>query len=172
MVTDVKIKLERVLELARATEMVGVVDELPQTTCYWIGRLGDFCKSPIKNYSKQHKRLTDIATTKRKPLNEEYQKLEKKDGDEGKALLVKLQEVDEQLTAKLEELLEAEESIKMPEFKITDFAAIEDLSRVYDVTEKNEKGESITKKVEIKVKKGQSLVPIAFYKLMGEYIKE
>lgn len=170
--TDIDVKVDRVMELGRAVDMVGVVDDLPQDTTYWLGRLGDFCSSPTKQYTKQRQRLQQTAQTKQKPFLDTYQKLENKSSEEAVKLIEQINEINEQLNTKLDGLLEVTEKIKMPDFKRTDFIAQEEVIRVYDVQEKTDKGETITKKVEIKIKKGQSLVPIMFYKLMGEYIKE
>lgn len=169
---EVQLSVDRIIDFARAVDIIGGVDDLPQKTEYWLGRLGDFTSSIVKTYNKNREKAQRVMAGKQKPLSDTYTKIEDKQSQEAINLLDKINEMNADFSQQIQDLLDVKETIKMPEFKLAEFAALEDTVRVHEVQEKNDKGETVTKKVEIKIKKGQSLVPVHFYKLMGEYIKE
>lgn len=170
--TEVELTVDRVLDIARAVDLVSGIDDLPQRDEYWLGRLGDFASSAVKTYNKSRERAQRTMSLKQKPLLDSYNKIVDKQSQEALDILDKVNEMNADFSSQIQDLLDQKETIKMPDFKLSSFAATEDITRVHEVEEKNDKGEVIRKKVEVKVKKGQSLVPVMFYKLMGEYVKE
>jgi hypothetical protein len=168
-----KITLDRLLELSLAVELVSANDTLDGKTSYWLGRLGDFCNPAIKTLNKNKDRIGKDITEKQEPLLNELNKLDKeRDRIKIADLTTDIQKLNDKYTEEVKALGEQLEDIKIPEFKLSQFIATEDTSRIDKVEEVNEKGDKITKKIEVRIKKGQSLVPVKFYRLMGEYIKE
>ena len=168
-----KLKIERILELANAVETVANNERLTGKTSYWLGRLGDFCGAPTKVFKAGQEK----ALNKVKP--EQDALLKQLDGlDPVKSKLEidrihrEVQEYNVKFSELLKEVLEQEEEIEVPEFKASQFIAEQDITYVETVKDVDKEGKELTKKVEVTIKKGQSLVPIKFFKLMGEFIVE
>jgi hypothetical protein len=165
--------IEKVLEISAAVDLVSSNDTLDGRVSYWLGRLGDYCSAPIKVFNKEKDKIQKQVVEKQEPLTVEVAKLDKeKDKNKIVDLNSQINKLNEEFTDKIKALLEQEEDMIIPDFKLADFTAKEDTVRLDKVEELDEKGNKVTKKIEVKIKKGQSLVPVRFYKLMGEYIKE
>ena len=168
-----KLKLERILELANAVETVTANDRLSGKTSYWLGRLGDYCSGPARTFKYGQEKALQKVKPEQDKLLKDLKNLDiAKDRAEIDNLNKQIQDLNVQYTALLKELNEQEEEIEVPEFKLTEFIAAQDI--VYAETSKDidKDGKQITRKIELTIKKGNSLVPIKFFKLMGEYVTE
>lgn len=169
----VKIKLDRILDLSNAVELVSTNETLDGKVAYWVGRLGDFCNNPVKSFTRERDKTSKSLSLKQEALLQELNTIDKeKEKEKFAEKSSQIQALNSEFTDKVKELLEQEETITVPNFSMSDFIAPQDISRIEKIEVENEKGEKTTKKVEIVIKKGQALVPIKFFKLMGEFIKE
>jgi hypothetical protein len=168
-----KLKLSRIADLANAVELVGGNDRLSGKTSYWLGRLGDFCSGPMKvAKTGQEKAMNRI-----KPEQDELlQQLDGLDPVKSKLEVEKLQRqiqaCNVKYTEAIQEVMEQEEDVEIPEFKMAQFIADADITYSETLRDIDKDGKEVTRKIELTVKKGQSLVPIRFFKLMGEFVTE
>lgn len=170
-----EITLEKIINLTAAVEVIANNQELEGNISYWLGRLGDCCASPLKHYEKERMKIARGIQKKQEPLQSEFRKLDKvKDSEKCQEINAEIQKLNEEYGEEVEKLQQLTEKIKIPSFKMSDFIAKDDTTKIEEVREAPTKeGEQpTTRKIEIKIKKGQSLVPIRFFKFMGEYIKE
>lgn len=139
--------MRKILDVFDAVSAVDDNDLLPTKTSYWLGRLKDKCKS-----------LSRPAVRDREKLTRKFQALmEGKKANE-------VEELSSDFLDKLDAILDVEsEEFQMPDFKMSDFEAKE------DVVKEVKNADGTTSKVTIK--KGQSLVSVKFYSLMGELVK-
>jgi len=163
--TEEKKPLGRIIEIASAVDLVGQNSSLDATVSYRLGRLGDYCKSPVKLYSKLREEARKEIATKQKKLVAE---LEGASDAQKREINIKINELTTEFSEKDRELKEQEEAIKIPKFKLSEFIAKEDTKR--KETHRNQQGES--KEVDIQVKSGQALVPVEFFSLMGDLIED
>lgn len=155
-----KITLERAISLSQAAQMISENDLLNVTVAYWVGRLGDKCLSIAKSSEKRREAI-------RKPLAEKIDALQKEmksatNEEEKKSITEQIAKINEEFKQKIDELMQTEEEIEINrELKLSDFKAKEEIL-VIDMLE--------GKKVERKIKPGQTLVPVGFFSLMGDLI--
>jgi len=162
--TEQKLSLTDIIDINNAISGVENESIIPFKTSYKLGLLGSYCKPFIDGYNKEAKKLSKAFNEKREELLATYKGKEEKDipeavKEELQALLTKLNADTDELKAFLHE-------IKVPEFKLDEFQASEDTKQLIMV---NVEGKQ---QVETHIiKKGQSLVPIRFFKLMASIIK-
>jgi len=159
----IKLSLERILDVNEGLNIVENYTDLPQKDTYWLGRLADSCASKIKAYNKLVNTLREEIGARQKPALDLYNKIEDKNSVDAKELLDKINLLNKEFSDKHNSILDIEEEVNHIQFALSAFIAKEDITRVET---KNEV------KVETTIKKGQSLVPMKFYKLLGDFIIE
>ncbi len=168
-----KLKLERILELSQAVDTVANNDRLAGKTTYWVGRLGDFCSGPMKVFKAGQEKALNQIKPEQDALVKQVEALDPiKDRWEIEKLNRQIQEYNVKFAELVKEVLEQEEEISMPEFKMSQFIAEHDITYTETLKDVDKDGKEITKKIELTIKKGQSLVPTKFFRLMGEYVVE
>lgn len=164
--------LSQIVDLSNAVDLVGDSALLGGTVTYRLGRLGDFVSGPVKKARKAQEKLLTEIREKQDPLLEKLNKLEDKNSPEAVLLTKEIQALNLQFAESVEKIMEEKEEISIPELKLDMFIAEEDTVKTETITEKDVEGKDIPKKIQIKIKKGQSLVPVRFFKLMGNFIVE
>lgn len=168
-----KLSLQRILDLANAVEVVGGNDRLSGKTSYWLGRLGDFTSGPMKILKQRQEKALQTIKPEQDALIKQLDGLDPvKSKLEIEKIQRKIQEYNNQFSDMVQEILNQEEEIEIPEFKTSQFIADADITYSETLKDIDKEGKEITRKIELTVKKGQSLVPIKFFKLMGEYVVE
>lgn len=171
--TKHKLTLERIMELSNAVETVATNDRLSGKTSYWLGRLGDFCSGPLRTFKLgQEKALQKIKPEQDKLLKDLKSLDLVKDRPEIDRINREIGELTIQYTDLLKELNTQEEQLDVPDFKMAEFIADRDIVYTETLKDIDKEGKPITRKIELTIKKGNSLVPIKFFKLMGEYVTE
>lgn len=155
-------EVQVILDIAQGVKLLDNNVDIKPNIAYRIGNLGDNCESQVKLFEKfQQARVKDY--------NDQRAKLVEKTKEEDLSAEVKeaLVELGNSLTQKLNEYKEQKKSIKVPELKVSDFVATEEVKRL--VTVKTGKEEA--KSEWITIKAGSLLVPTGFFRLMGDTIK-
>ena len=155
-----KVTLERIIEINDAVLTAADCSLLDSKIAWRAGMLADSCKSPIKVYNKI------VAANKKKFIADQKVKQKEligKSDEEKKVVVEALQGLIDKYNEQDEALLADLVEIEIPEFKLADFTAKEELRSVHRVKDKD---------VEVVVKAGQTLVPVRFFALMGSLIKE
>lgn len=147
--TPTKLTVERIIEISSAIDLIGESNALTSTTAYRLARLKKWAESIAKLYYKERERAVNEF---RDELNDSKTEPERK------------QKINEIINDKLTELLELEEEIKIPEFKLSDFTA-KDKTKV---SEKDKDG----KTTEREVQAGQMLLSQKFFNMMGDIIQD
>jgi hypothetical protein len=160
--TETKYPFEKILRISNAVALVGDNSLLEGTIAYRLGRLGDYTNAPAKHYNK-------LREAKRKEIlakQDDWKKKKIGATEAQKAEFdVEVAKLDDEFNDALQGLLDQEEEIKVPSFKLSDFLAKEEKKNFETVG----KGED-QRKVEIIIKPGQALVPVRFFQLMGDII--
>lgn len=164
--------LNRIVDMANAVELVGESAALGGTVTYRLGRLGDHANAPVKKARKAQEKLLSDIREKQDPLLAQLAKIEDKSTPEATALTQQIQTLNLEFAVGVEKLMEEKEEITIPELKLEMFLAEEDLTKIETIVEKDAEGKDVSKKIQVKVKKGQSLVPVRFFKLMGDLVTE
>jgi len=155
-----KLKIDRILEISEAVELIGENRYLEGTTAYKIGILGDYCKPFVKAFTKQRDKIVQETRKRQRTISEPVRGQGTTDAkmraNEEISTLV------EDMNDKLNELTAAEEDIKIPVLKLSEFIAKADITDVFV-----KDSVSDTKVV---VKAGNTLVPTKFFTLMGDII--
>lgn len=153
--TEEKLPVERILELHEATLLVENVDMLDGKVAYRLGRLGDATRSITRTYQRNRdKRQNEV----RKQQLETQSKMKATENeDEKKKLQEEIAKLSEAFSEEMFSMLQQEEKIVVPVFTLSEFIAGDD--------KKNREGQTYKKK-------GEQLVPIKFFSLMGTFIKE
>lgn len=163
--TEQELPLSRILEIAEGVSLIGDNALLDGIITYRLGRLADYTKAPIKEYNK-------LRELKRKEILEKQRELQKKmkaaDEDGKRELSMDIQGLSNSFNGEENiTLLEQLEPIKIPELKLSDFLAKEERKIPHKVGVNEDQ-----RTVELVLKPGQSLVPVKFFALMGDVIKD
>lgn len=157
-----ELELRRIFELAEAVSLVGDNSLLDAKIVYRLGRLGDYCKSPVRVGQKEQEK-------KRRVIVEEQRKIQAANTsateEERKKNQVEISKLNEKYTDEIDALFEQKETVNVPEFKLSDFMAKEEKKIIRKVG----KGED-QRDVEVTIKPGEILVPVRFFTLMGEFV--
>lgn len=156
-----ELKLHEILDISNGINLVDSDSILPFQTSYKLGLLGNYCKPIIEANKKEVNKANTKYNQERGEILKMYVGKEEKDIPQDV-----LNEINAKYT-KLQEDLEATRDmvhkIQIPEFKLSEFQATEDTKQFIP-----SKGG-----VEVNIiKKGNSLVPIKFFKLLAPIIKE
>lgn len=112
--TSQKLKLERIIDVFEAIKLVEDL-KLDFALSYRLGRLQDRCKSVIRVYEVTQNKLRDEFTLKALALG-------KGETEEEKAAIAEeLRKLNSEFLAEVAKLLEIEEEVVIPEFKVADF---------------------------------------------------
>lgn len=162
--TEQELSLSRIIEIAEGISLVGDNTLLDGVITYRLGRLADYTKSPVKGYNKQRE-------AKRREFLEKQREAQKKmksaDEDTKRELSMDIQDLTNSFNEEVDKLLEQKESLKIPEFKLSDFLAKEE-RKIPQKVGQNEDQHTI----ETVLKPGQSLVPVKFFAMMGDVIAD
>lgn len=155
-----KLKIDRILEISEAVELIGENRYLEGTTAYRIGILGDYCKPFVKAFVKERDKIVQDTRKRQRaiaePVREQATMEAKIKANEDVSSLV------EEMNDKLNELTSTEEEIKIPLLRLSEFIAKADITDVFV-----KDGVPDTKVV---VKAGHTMVPTRFFTLMGDII--
>jgi hypothetical protein len=146
-----KLEMREVVNIINGISMVENLDILDSKTTFWLSRTKEKLLPVDKPYEKTREKLQKEAITQSKGKSAE-----------------EVETIDETLRTQIEGLLgESIEEMEFYEFKREMFEAKEDLQ--IPVKAVSDKGEALSHKT---IKKGQSLVPVKFFSLMGRLIQE
>lgn len=155
-----KFTIDRIIEIGEAVAVIGDNRYLEGTTAYKVGMLGDYCKPFIKNFVKERDRIVQGTKRKQKaimdPVKDQATEDAKVRANEDVAQLI------QEMQAQLNALSNAEEEIKVPLLKLSEFIAKSDVTDVFV-----KDGLPETK---IVIRSGHTLVPTKFFTLMGDVI--
>jgi hypothetical protein len=141
---DTQITVRQALQVVQAAKIIENNEYLDSKVAYWMGRLADRC------------------TTISRPALKEQGKLAKQYQLEAKGKTPEeIGELDRTFEEKFDSVLSQQERIDIYPFKRTDFEAGDEFRKPAD----KDKGETV-------IKKGQLVVPVKFFTLMGELIAE
>jgi len=149
----------RIMEIASGVALVGDNDFLDGKVAYRLGRLGDHCKGVVREYNKQKEKIQKEGREQQKKLLEEMKAI-----GTDEARKEKTREIDDisiRVQTEIGELdnESVEPKIVFPDLKLSDFIAKHDINKEVN-------GQKIH------IKTGQSLVPVRFFTLMGDLIKD
>lgn len=154
-----ELTLIEILNINQATNLVEKNTNLKPTVGYRLGILGSYVSRASKAFeNEQSKRITKFNEDRKKIIGT------LKEDELDQDAIKQLNELGVTLTNQIQELKNQKERIKVPEFKLDDFVASEDIKNI--ITTKDNNSEIVI------IKKGSLLVPTGFFKLMGEIIKE
>lgn len=136
--------IDRIVEIDSGIQQAAECDFLDSRVSYRLSRLQGWCTSVVKTVQREQARLT-IART-------DIQSLDKEIRDE----------IVSRSNQAINELMEIEEEIPVPEFKLSDFTARQDM----EVNIRDREGKITRKKID----KGQAMMPQGFFNLMGDLI--
>lgn len=160
--TEQELPLARIIEIAEGISLIGDNALLDGVVTYRLGRLADFTKTPVKGYNKQRE-------VRRKEILEKQREIQKKmksaDDDGKREFSMDIQGLNNDFNEEIDKLLEQKESIKIPEFKLSDFLAKEERKIPQKVGANEDQ-----RMIETVLKPGQSLVPVKFFAMMGDII--
>lgn len=159
------VKLSVISNYANAVSSIGDTSILPFKTAYKLGLLGNYCEAPLEVLQKEQTKRVQKYNRERESLLTCYK--ESKEEEIPKSVKNELVTLSNTLNEELEEIKEMTAKIKLPSFTLGEFTASEDVKQTIVVKNKEEN------KVEtIIIKKGQALVPVRFFKLMGDLIED
>lgn len=162
--TESKLPFDKILRISNAVALVGDNSLLEGTIAYRLGRLGDYTTGPAKQFNK-------LKEAKRKELAAKQDDLKKQMVGATDAtkedLKNQIAKFDDEYNDAVQAMLDLEEEMKVPSFKLSDFLAKEE-KKTFETVGKGED----QRKVEVVIKPGQSLVPVRFYQLMGDIIAD
>jgi hypothetical protein len=146
-----RLTMQQVINTINGVAMVENLDTLDSKTSFWLSRTKDKLVPISKPYEKEREKLQKSSQAEAKGKTDE-----------------EIIAIDEKFRDAIQELLnQPSEEMEFYEFKREMFEAKEDLT--LPVKAMTEKGEALSHKT---IKKGQSLVPIKFFSLMGDLISE
>lgn len=157
-----ELTLEQINRVAKAVELIGEEKLIDGRISYRVGLLGDYCVTPLKGLEKvRTKLITKFNEDRTEIVGEDEEQPTAKINHKVTMLANKLNEA-------VAELGENICKIKIPELKVADFLAKEDIKQTIKVKDKD----GIDRNEVITIKAGQALVPVKFFTLMGDLIKE
>jgi hypothetical protein len=116
--TPQKVKLEKVINMFEGVKSVEDNTKLESNIAYRLGRLSDSCRSAIRTFEK----IQNKENSKRQDeLNGLQKKYNTKDEQERVAFNVEAKKINDVFQEKIETMMEQEEEIKIPKFKLDDF---------------------------------------------------
>lgn len=159
-----KLSLDRIGRIATAVQVIGDNTLLDGKISYRIGLLGDYCASPLKASEKSRNKLIETSNASKLAL------VEAKTGDPIKDAILDTRGgiLNNELNVKMSELGDEEVGVKIPELKLSDFIAKEEIKQVIKTKDKD----GVDKNEIVIIKAGQALVPTRFFQLMGDLIIE
>lgn len=157
-----KLKIDRILEISEAVELIGENRYLEGTTAYKVGILGDYCKPFVKVFIKERDRIIKDAQKRQRIISEPVR--EQATAEARARVNEEVSALSQEAQEKLDNLATAEEEIKVPFLKLSEFIAKSDITDVFA-----KDGVQDTK---IVVKSGHTLVPTKFFTLMGDIVTD
>ena len=140
-----------VKDIHEAVSLVGNSDLLSQSVSFDLGVMGGRCKTIVKTYEAWKAKATKALGEKQLEIRKEFKEATP---ERKKELAEELSLAQANFELEIERLLnKTHEDFKPKMFKLKDFAASED-----------------NKQKDLEIKKGQTLVPVKFYTLMGKFI--
>jgi len=156
--TEQNITVSRAININQAVDLLGESSLLPFEVAYKLGNQGTYVQRIVERKNKEVQKLV-------KAFNVERTKLINGDKVLTEEQTEKITELNGKLNEDAEAINDKEVPVKLIKFKSKDFMATEDTTDYVEI-----KGtEGFQTRV---IKKGSSLVPIAFFKLMGDLIEE
>lgn len=116
--TPQKLKLDKIVDIFEAIKMVEENTKIDFPVSYRLGRLSERCRSIIKVFEKTQNRLRTEYSEKINAVNKDK---DSKSEDEKKAIDTQVRELNDSFISKINELVEVEETIEVPEFKLKEF---------------------------------------------------
>lgn len=144
---SITITVKQIVEIDSAIASLGGMDMLFSEIAYILGRLGQYCASITKLVNKERDKLIMKHRADLKSENKEKQKAAM-----------------EAVNGRLDKLYSIEETIEIPELKLSDFTAKSDRS----ITTTYADGSKTTREF----KEGEQLVPQMFFTAFGKLIKD
>lgn len=159
-----KLTLNRINRIATGVQVIGDNSLLEGKIAYRVGLLGDYCATPLKRLEKQTQELIRKSNGDRASL------IESKTGDPLKDGILegKVGIMNNELSIAISDLGDEEIEIKVPELKMSDFIAKEEIKQVIKTKDKD----GVDKNEVVVIKAGQALVPVRFFQMLGDLIKE
>jgi hypothetical protein len=118
MVESQKIKMEKIINIFEGVKAVEDNTKLEANIAYRLGRFSDYCRSAIRTFEK----IQAKENSKRQDeLNVIHKKYNSKDEQERITLNIEAKKIHDAFQDKIESLMEQEEEIKVPKFKLDDF---------------------------------------------------
>lgn len=158
------VTLERALEINEAVGVIQSNSLLEAKVTYRIGILGDKCKSPVRHYNKAVEEARKQLKATQKTLRD---KLVGKNEEEKKEVTLEMQEAIDKFNEDHTKLLEEQVELTIPTFKLSEFTASQEIKGKDTIKVGKE-----DKEIEIVIREGQTLVPVKFFALMGDFVKE
>lgn len=162
--TEEKLMLRDIIDINDGLSIVDDDSVIPFEVSYKLGLQGNYCKPFIDSWKKEVQKLNTKYNQEREELLKGY----KEDKDIPIDTINELTKKGNKLTEDQEALKDLIHDIKIIEFKKENFKAEEDTKRVITVP----KGNGARDVETLTIKKGQSLVPIKFFKLCAKLIKD
>lgn len=158
-----KFQLSRINNIASAIQLIGDNTLLDAKIAYRLGLLGDYCTNSLKALEKERVKRIKLSNEARTEL------LNSKTGDKINDDKVdsKVVMINNDLSSELTELLEEEAELKIPELKLSDFTATKEMKQPVRITK-----DEVERTEVLIVEAGRPLVPVRFFSLMGDIIKE
>ena len=158
--TEQNITVKNAANINQAIDLIGENSNLTFEIGYRLGIQGSYVQRVVERKNKEVSKLVKAYNAERTTLLKDT----KEPTEEQKEAITVLNNT---LNETVDALDDKEIPVKIIKFKSKDFMATEDITEYVDV--KADGKVSTEKKI---IKKGTSLVPIMFFKLMGELIEE
>lgn len=113
-----KVKLEKVINIFEGIKSVEDNTKLEANIAYRLGRLSDYCRSAIRTFEKVQ---TKENSKRQDEMNLLQKKYNTKDEQERITLNIEGKKINDAFQEKIETLMEQDEEIKIPKFKLDDF---------------------------------------------------
>lgn len=140
-----QLKVSKVLSIHEAVTAVEANEKLTGRVSYQLGRLGDATSVIVRRFQTERAKIALEIQAKQEPFIKQAKEAQAKKQDTVVVSVnLELDKLNKEFDGRLDILLDVEEEVRVPEFKSSDFIG----------------------------KDGESLVPVKFFKLMGELIVE
>lgn len=141
-----KVKVSKIIELHEAVTSIEQNDRLKGRTSYWLGRMADSCLSAVKSFNTQRTKIAVDVQKRQEPAIKAVKELGNapENTAEINGLNLEIDKLNKEFTDRVEAISQIEDEVLIPVLKSSEFFG----------------------------KDGESLVPVKFFKLMGEYITE
>ncbi len=159
---DENLEVGVILEICKGIDMLESISDLKPNIAHRCGRLGDFASRIKKRFERNQQKYITAFNQKRKQIVGTT-----KESELSQEIKDELTDLANKLTEDLNALREEKEPIKIPELKLADFIATEEVKRLVTIADKETaKGEWVI------IKNGGLLVPIGFLKCLGDIIQD